>query len=277
VGAYLNEIGLPDSAVLYITYASPSSMTWLTQADAEKVGIEISPIHSDQSAKTEDEWSDFNPQPQEQPAHAKNEQFIEFPEQNATKVYDLGSVQILLPGKFSIMATTVDSPDVLRLRLRVHDALAAYCKRSDGEYEVPSDLFALGSPDMPIETIVVKTIKSEIDRKPFREATWSLPYKRLAYRFDSGKVDPSSVLYICNAGIDAITIAERNANARSEILSGHRQKEIYDCSHGLMALKLLDPDSRFEPTMDEVRGGYFRYYESLCMKVMRSEPFLSPE
>jgi hypothetical protein len=41
VGAYLNKIGLPYSAVIYITRAAPYSMTWLSIADAEKQGIDV--------------------------------------------------------------------------------------------------------------------------------------------------------------------------------------------------------------------------------------------
>jgi hypothetical protein len=42
VGAYLTRIGLPYSAVIYITQASPRSMTWLSLADAKRQGIEVS-------------------------------------------------------------------------------------------------------------------------------------------------------------------------------------------------------------------------------------------
>jgi cell division septation protein DedD len=42
VGAYLTRIGLPYSAVIYITKASPNSMTWLSLADAKRQGIEVS-------------------------------------------------------------------------------------------------------------------------------------------------------------------------------------------------------------------------------------------
>lgn len=41
VGAYLNKIGLPYSAVTYITSPSPGSITWLNKSDAEKLGIEV--------------------------------------------------------------------------------------------------------------------------------------------------------------------------------------------------------------------------------------------
>jgi hypothetical protein len=42
VGAYLNKIGLPYGAVVYLTSASPDSITWLSKSDAEKLGIEVS-------------------------------------------------------------------------------------------------------------------------------------------------------------------------------------------------------------------------------------------
>jgi SPOR domain len=42
VGAYLNKIGLPYDAVVYITSASPEALTWLSKSDAEKLGIEVS-------------------------------------------------------------------------------------------------------------------------------------------------------------------------------------------------------------------------------------------
>jgi hypothetical protein len=41
VGAYLNKIGLSYSAVIYITKAAPDSITWLSVADAGKLGIDV--------------------------------------------------------------------------------------------------------------------------------------------------------------------------------------------------------------------------------------------
>jgi ATP-dependent protease ClpP protease subunit len=46
VGAYLNKIGLPYSAVIYITQAAPQTMTWMRMADAEKYGIDVAPFRS---------------------------------------------------------------------------------------------------------------------------------------------------------------------------------------------------------------------------------------
>jgi hypothetical protein len=41
VGAYLNQLGLPTSAIIYITGAPPDGMQWLNFSDALRVGIEV--------------------------------------------------------------------------------------------------------------------------------------------------------------------------------------------------------------------------------------------
>jgi hypothetical protein len=41
VGAYLNKIGLPYNAVVYITAAAPNSMAWLSKSDAVTLGIDV--------------------------------------------------------------------------------------------------------------------------------------------------------------------------------------------------------------------------------------------
>jgi hypothetical protein len=41
LGAYLNELGLPDRAVYFIAKAPPNGMTWLTMADAAREGIDV--------------------------------------------------------------------------------------------------------------------------------------------------------------------------------------------------------------------------------------------
>ncbi|HKD26254.1 MAG TPA: invasion associated locus B family protein [Xanthobacteraceae bacterium] len=50
IGAYLNKIGLPYSAVAYITRAAPRSMTWLSAAEAKKHGIDVELVGSSQVA-----------------------------------------------------------------------------------------------------------------------------------------------------------------------------------------------------------------------------------
>ena len=48
VGAYLNQLGLPDVAVAYITQAQPNEMQWLTLSDAARVGIAVERLTSPQ-------------------------------------------------------------------------------------------------------------------------------------------------------------------------------------------------------------------------------------
>jgi len=46
LGAYLNRVGLPYSAVIYIAQAAPNSVTWLSFADARRLGIEVTLVDS---------------------------------------------------------------------------------------------------------------------------------------------------------------------------------------------------------------------------------------
>jgi hypothetical protein len=41
VGAYLNQLGLTQSAIAYVTHAAPENMKWLTAEDAKAIGIEM--------------------------------------------------------------------------------------------------------------------------------------------------------------------------------------------------------------------------------------------
>jgi hypothetical protein len=44
VGAYLNQLGLPTSAVLYITSPPPQGIQWLSFSDAQSIGIDVRKI-----------------------------------------------------------------------------------------------------------------------------------------------------------------------------------------------------------------------------------------
>src|SRR5262249_54867319 len=45
VGAYLNQLGLPASAIIYITDAPPKGIQWLSFADAQRYGIDVQPFN----------------------------------------------------------------------------------------------------------------------------------------------------------------------------------------------------------------------------------------
>ena len=79
-----------------------------------------------------------------------NERFVEFPWfAGKTRTYDLRTVQIIQPGRFTILSTSIDDGDVMKFRLKALDTLRSYCKRPDGSYPPPTDLFILGPPDLP--------------------------------------------------------------------------------------------------------------------------------
>jgi hypothetical protein len=46
LGAYLDQIGLPEDAIVYITQAAPSSMKWLNMEEAAQHGIEVALLPS---------------------------------------------------------------------------------------------------------------------------------------------------------------------------------------------------------------------------------------
>jgi hypothetical protein len=54
LGAYLDQIGLPEDAIVYITQASPSSMKWLNMEEAAQHGIEVALLPSPDAASTSD-------------------------------------------------------------------------------------------------------------------------------------------------------------------------------------------------------------------------------
>ncbi|MEP7173677.1 MAG: PAN domain-containing protein [Aestuariivirga sp.] len=48
-GAYLNQLGLTQSAIAYVTEAAPQNMKWLTAEDAKRVGIAMTIVSSNAS------------------------------------------------------------------------------------------------------------------------------------------------------------------------------------------------------------------------------------
>jgi len=49
VGAYLNQLGLPERAILYVTKAGPTSMQWMDLQDAAENGIAVAPLSPQQA------------------------------------------------------------------------------------------------------------------------------------------------------------------------------------------------------------------------------------
>jgi hypothetical protein len=91
-----------------------------------------------------------------------DKRFIEFQRRGSTETYDLSTVQILQPGRFTIVSTSIDAADVMKLKLKVLDTLRTHCKQPSGTYPAPTDLFILGPPDMDVESIEVQSISRPV-------------------------------------------------------------------------------------------------------------------
>ena len=52
LGAYLNQLGLSEDAILYITQAGPTSIQWMNMDDAGKYGIVVAPLSPQQASQT---------------------------------------------------------------------------------------------------------------------------------------------------------------------------------------------------------------------------------
>jgi hypothetical protein len=122
---------------------------------------------------------------------AQNERFVEFPYGwDQTLTYDLRTVQMIQPGRFTIVRTTMDNADLMRFELKALDILRTYCKSPDGKYQPPTDVFTLGPPDLPIESIEVKSAGLKIAR-------WRYPYKRLAIEERGGEYTQQYTSLVC--------------------------------------------------------------------------------
>lgn len=55
VGAYLNQIGLPDNAIIYVTSAPPEGIEWLTADKGPTVGITYEPLRAEAPAAAAEE------------------------------------------------------------------------------------------------------------------------------------------------------------------------------------------------------------------------------
>jgi hypothetical protein len=61
VGAYLNQIGLSQEAVIFVTSAPPEGIEWLTNANATQIGISFSTLGEDQNASPRHDKQTYDP------------------------------------------------------------------------------------------------------------------------------------------------------------------------------------------------------------------------
>jgi hypothetical protein len=177
------------------------------------------------------------------PSWASDQRFLELPSDSASITFDLDTVQIISPGRFAIMSTTIDNPDVMKFELKALFTLRDYCKRPDGKYPPPQDLFQFGQPDLPVEQIEVKTHAHD------KEVYWTYPYERVVRR--------AGWLFCDSFG-------ERH----NIITNGERNKNVYDCKRGLSGW-LDESQNASEAFMMPVK----RWYSGVCRAVTHEEPY----
>src|SRR5260370_41769362 len=86
--------------------------------------------------------------------------FIEFHTSSITSdgqtdFFDLDTVHMILPGKFTVVETIVDGPEQVTLQLNILDVLRPYCARSDGTYPAPQKLLSILDSEFAPKTIEV--------------------------------------------------------------------------------------------------------------------------
>jgi hypothetical protein len=197
-------------------------------------------------------------------ADDQQKRFIEFPDGGDMTTYDLNTVQLIQPGKFTIIYTVVSNPGFMRLELKALDILREYCKRDDGLYPAPTDLLTLGPPDMPVKNIEVKNVDAQTKR-----TSWSYPYSKFAW--PDGR--QYGRVFFCKRPLYR-TQDEEYSEARRVIMHGIRVKQLYDCKRGLHSSFVDVNDDLTKAIIGTVRKGTMAtfYYASVCRAVTHEEP-----
>lgn len=192
-------------------------------------------------------------------ADDQQKRFIEFPSRRSMTTFDLNTVQLIQPGRFTIIYTVVSIPDFMRFELKVLDTLRAYCTRNDGSYPAPTDLLTLGPPDMPVKNIEVKTVDAKA-----KGIHWWYPYSGLTDPIRAR--DPDLMVFFCKR-------PKAYEDARRLILGGIRDTMLYDCRRGLMAYLLAPEDVGGKPFPVRKSTLAEQYYERVCLAVTDEKPY----
>jgi len=174
-----------------------------------------------------------------------------------TITYDLQTVQFIQPGRFAIIGTTIDDPDVIQFKLKALNVARDYCNRPPGHYPIPSALFTLGPPDMsPRDIKVIPDSKKTV--------MLFYPYKRLMVGTGRGG-------QIFNCGRPS----EFSENY-SAITDGLREKVLFDCERGLYGEFLDERDDPAKALTQLVSVGTWgaSLYEAICRAVTHKKPYM---
>ena len=196
------------------------------------------------------------------------ERFVEFPYVNATKTYDLETVEIVQPGRFTIISTMIDNRDLMNLRLKTLDALRAYCDRKDGEYQPSVDVLALWSPDLPIIPISVQSSPPNTPGEGVKTVVWKYPYKKLV--LNNGERD-WEILFCKGRGK---TKTQWYLDHKNDIMNGYKKKELFDCKRGVTGFYTAVTDDPSKPAVAFMVSAECTICIQLCRAVTGKWPDL---
>jgi hypothetical protein len=192
--------------------------------------------------------------------------FIEFSNPRETVSFDLRTVKLIQPGKFTISNTTVANPDYMKVELNALDIMREHCSSPDGNYEVGERALAGGEPDLPVKAIKVASDRHNDSwgrATTSKLVTWELPYSKF---HDRGPIEKS---FVCK--YDNESEAYTYQHQRSLITNGTSSSMTFDCRRELVAFGGAE-DYVSKPPF----GSYaFGFYFNLCEAVIHERPFVS--
>jgi hypothetical protein len=201
-------------------------------------------------------------------ADGHKDRFIEFSNPLYTTTFDLSTVQMIVPGKFTINHTAIPNPDYMQLELAAMDVLRGHCSRPDGSYEA-REAFAAGAPDLPVKRIEVKTTRSmDSWGKPqeTKLVSWELPYSKFKIGY------PSLMYYSCKFTDRSET--ETYLAQRATITSGTSSLMTFDCKRQLVGFT----GDRDIPLLQTSPGTYAHaFYLKVCATVTGEPPYLKSD
>jgi len=186
-------------------------------------------------------------------AEEPKDRFVEIPQEDQTTIFDLSTVQLLQPGRFTILGTSIAHPDVMEYQLKVLQAIEPYCSRTDGKYPPTPQMLAMGPPDVAVDDVRVSESKGS------KLLLWKYPYAKLrnAYAVLSC-TEPNSYM-----------------RQRGMITNGYRARELFDCKRGVWGLFVNENADLSEVVTHVLQDGTFGAYkyELVCYAVTNEFPY----
>jgi hypothetical protein len=211
----------------------------------------------------------LGPKPPQAPPASQSSasRWVDLRYSDRTRTYDLETIVMILPGRFTVLERTVDLPEVMRFRLKVLDTLRPYCSKSDGKYEPPNDLFLLGTPDMPIGKIEVSRTAEH-----FKHVIWESPYGSMAIG------DSADLQFFDCEGPNGHSPEDEYNELRAIIMNGITSKELYDCNNGVFGIfaSVEEPLAKAITTTN-ITGAYQEAYLRLCRAITGETPYIPPD